>query len=932
MKPTSAGIAIPLVVSLFASRVIAAPVVGPALPIDTPVDAPYGGAQYFPSIAFDGTSYLVLWADHRNLGDASLYGARVDKSGIALEPRGLKIADNTPVGAEVAFGGGQYLACWTTASTVTCLRLDAGGKPLDSTPIALGAFLDVDGISVAWNGTVFLVVWGDRRSGDARIYGARVTKAGAVLDAGGFAVAASTKAERAPRAASDGKDFFVVWGDDRTSTSGPRAFGARVQGDGTVLDPQGLYLVPSADNQFYPVVCFDGGNYHVAWENTSGQASGANGMGGALVSPTGETAVAGIVLSATSTSSSLSIACNSSGSMTVWPGNAVRVDPAGKVLSSTGLAVPPSSLSDIQARVSSDGANFLLVWRNVTSGSFFVDAVVSAAGVATPAAGQKLLEASNTEQRPGLARGSSGYLAVWSDDRVGGKRGLYGIRLDDTGAAVGSVARLADTPDSSDAPLVAWNGTHYLVAWVTGNLLNMVRTDAQGKAVDAQPVLLANSVGDNSPGSSAQVVSDGSGFLAVWQDTRNSTYGPPPLSQRLINNDVFAARIADDGTVLDKSGILVAGGTAQQTNPAAVFDGSSYLVAWTDDQGLRGLRIDRSGAAVDATPVAISSTSQVRGPLAVAFAGGTYLVAWVGPTGPRGRHCSANLTPVDATDFALLADPSTAYVRGMAASWGGQSFLVAFTGTDDNGAATTGVRVGPTGGGMDQNGFAIEPAIPGAPWGQNAFPTEVGLASDGKGHWLVLSDRYDPAANAETVRVKARLVTDCTGSSCPQPPDGGVRPDASPGDAGAPDVLAPDANADSSKADAGAELPPRADAARPDAPANEVLADRPSGDDAASRPDAASADSPAERPAGDDSAGRPDAALADGPAERPSGDAAQDGKAPAPRASSGCGCTLYGGARGHLANGLGLAILALGLWVRRARRRPHCEGSSRDTL
>jgi hypothetical protein len=227
-------------------------------------------------------------------------------------------------------------------TSVAYARLDSSGKPLDAAPILLTqTATGIASPGVAWNGTEFLVVWEDWRANQSDVYGARVSKAGALLDTSSIGIATSTSAQRAPKVASDGSGFFVTWMDESVSSSLPRAFGARVGADGSVLDAQGSALSPSDHEQFYPVVCFDGSNYQVAWEDINLSDASKDGMRGALVSPAGTTVAADLVLSATSTDSSLASACRVGGSLVAWRGASTRVDATGHVLDPTGLLVPP---------------------------------------------------------------------------------------------------------------------------------------------------------------------------------------------------------------------------------------------------------------------------------------------------------------------------------------------------------------------------------------------------------------------------------------------------------------------------------------------------------------------------------------------------------------------------------------------------------------
>ena len=297
------------------------------------------GDQSLPAVAFDGTNYLVVWADERS-GSAHIYGSRVSTSGAVLDPSGFQIENGQDVfgnwSPAVAFGSTDFLVVWMDTShslfgdlygarvSSNGVVLDPNGIPILTTwrrqdrpalafdgqsflvaceaeglngfetvvvPVSpggqVGSYVRVEpgytgnAPGVAFGGDNYLVGWGDMRSGNSDIWGARVSSDWAVLDPNGIDISPAPGNQRAPALTFDGAHYLAAWEDART---GQDVFGARVGLDGAVLDPSGIGIAITEDIEAQPASAHDGTNSLVVWRRT---ASGGADVYGARLAPSG---------------------------------------------------------------------------------------------------------------------------------------------------------------------------------------------------------------------------------------------------------------------------------------------------------------------------------------------------------------------------------------------------------------------------------------------------------------------------------------------------------------------------------------------------------------------------------------------------------------------------------------------------------------------
>ena len=301
----------------------------------------YSNNQYRAAMAFNGTHHYVAWQDERDkhATGVNIYGARVSADGASSPDTTAQLVNNTSLGA--------------------------------------GSYLHLNGsVDVASNGTGFMVVWVQNRSGVRRVYG-RLRNADGSPATGALYLGSSlagAQTELAPKVASNGTDYLVVWSDDRTLTS--RVYAQRVTAAGTLLDGTGLIL-GSGSASFAPDVGSNGTNYAVAWRQTGIHAS------------------------------------------TISAAGAISAPATLEVSSATSVAIE------------SDGTDYLFAYE-VTTGDD-VAALRTTSALAPIGTRFFLTSAAARQGFPALAFDGSNYLAAWSQEDASNQYDFYARRITPTG-------------------------------------------------------------------------------------------------------------------------------------------------------------------------------------------------------------------------------------------------------------------------------------------------------------------------------------------------------------------------------------------------------------------------------------------------------------------------------------------------------------------
>lgn len=454
-----------------------------------------------------------------------------------------------------------------------------------------------------------------------------------------------------------------------------------------------------------------------------------------------------VAVSPAATQAAPSVASNGDAWLVVWSDSrsldvrGVRVSSSGAVLDPLGIDVSESADTDGAPIVASNGTDYLVAWTQTDIGSpdLYARRVGATGELTSP---PFVLAASAYSQfRPSIASNGTDYLVAWEDQRMGfAVADVYFARVSAAGTDLDPGGRvLAAAADRQGAPSVASVGADYFVVWEDHRGAS---ADVYGSGVTAGGVVRAASGIAISAGAADEttpsLASDGTGYFAVWADTRPGY------------NDVYGTRITASGTVVEATGVVVSNAMYDQLRPRVSSNGAGYLAVWDDFRdGIAfrpfSARISSAGAVLDASGVTIPIGTSAATGLTVGSDGVGYLVAWTsgGASGViRGLRFAGTGTVLDAS--ALLLSPDANRQSLPAVAWNGTEYFVAWT-DRRAGVDVYGTRVSRAGTVLDPAGIAISTAS-----GARRPPRSRRTA--------VTSSSYGPASRARTARGSVRRV------------------------------------------------------------------------------------------------------------------------------------------------------------------------------
>jgi MYXO-CTERM domain-containing protein len=574
--------------------------------------------QFFPAVASNGTDFFVAWEDQRNQATqwSDIYGTRVTAAGVVTAPNGIPISTTATSEWEPAVGsnGTDFIVVWAedhqgTGQDLYASRVSASGSVIDPDRFLVSnAASNQFRPAIAFNGDAFLLAWQDSRAGNTDIYAMRLDAAGATLDGGDFAVASTPNDEIQPAVASNASDFLVSWCDN-SSFGVYDVYASRVSAAGVVADPAGIALTVGPTHALLPSIASFGDDYLVAWHqyrNVSWDVLAA------IVTAAGTVAVNQITLARTAQEYEPAIASNGTTFLVTWTDGrthdssaydimGARLSASGTMLDPAGIAISRAQGDQKLSAVTSNGTDYLVAWqdqRNGTGVDVFASRV-TAAGVVADAAGLAVTVAAEDQTSIALASDGNDYLVAWQE--LHGALDIYASRVTATGivADPGGFV-VSNAYDHQRSVSVASTGSQYLVTWETNFGIYASRVSTAGAVLDPTGLPIAPY---DSAHRNPSVASNGTDYLVAWQRGYNNSH------------DIYATRVATDGTLLDPNPFEVAFATGEQTDAVVASDGADYLVMWQDARAnpysfdVYACRVSAAGSMWDPSGLAIATSS-----------------------------------------------------------------------------------------------------------------------------------------------------------------------------------------------------------------------------------------------------------------------------------------------------------------------------------
>ncbi|MEO0130213.1 MAG: hypothetical protein ABIK76_00760 [candidate division WOR-3 bacterium] len=531
-----------------------------------------------------------------------------------------------------AFDGENYLVVWEDWRRdidIYGARVSKNGVVIDLCGIPISTISGNQfAPAVAFDGENYLVVWEDYRfSFYGDIYGTFIDKNGIVLDTIGFPICEALNDQWFPVVSFDGENYLVVWEDWRNDNGD--IYGARITKDGTVLDPNGFPIYQGENIDVAPAIVFGNNYYLIAWTTWIGQDT--SDVYGILVNREGQVIHNRITICAENSfqySPALSFDGNNyfvcwtdhrNGDFSDIYGKRIKED--GTILDTFDICITKANSNQRLPAIAFDGMNYFIIWEDLRNGveTDIYGAIVNRNGLVIDSF--MLVSADGNQWLPKIIFDGNNYFAIWEDLRNNDISDIYGIKISGKNKLNLQEILITISANEQYQPAVIFDGENYLVVWEEEREgeknIYGIKIDEEGKQIWEKPIVVTAAFNNQIL---PKISFDGDNYLVVWEDYRNN------------NADIYGARITKEGILLDTIGIPISFGTKDEKNPCVSFDGDNYLVVWEDyrnnNADIYGARIDRNGRVLDVNGIPICTVKGNQLFPRISYGDNSYFVVW----------------------------------------------------------------------------------------------------------------------------------------------------------------------------------------------------------------------------------------------------------------------------------------------------------------
>jgi MYXO-CTERM domain-containing protein len=583
------------------------------------------GQQNSPQITSlgDGTSFLV-YSDWRSGVAAAVYGARLTAALQVLDPDGIALSSDvsSQLTPAVANNGSEYLAFWAgeNSSELTGQRIDSSGV------VFPGADLVVSGgagtkqePALSFQSGQYVLAWQDTRNGDPDIYATRLTVDGFPLDPAHLGIAVQPNAvAAAPSVASAASSHLILWQDTQGNKVGIHGATLTQAAVGAPVP----YQKGTSCGGASPALSSGALGYVIAWSapNCDGDVSVQLLDGtGAKQSNAGVVSVSGVM------ETEPALAAGTSNYLAAWQSHGggrynihVRsFNPFGAPLGTGSITLTQNFtffVENTDTAIGSANDQFMVAWTRRDGNSTTLqgahvanDGSIISSGLGFGAVGSSV---------PALASNGNDYLLVF-EQTSGETSDIYGQRLSLSGGSLSQPFAIAAGMGEETVPKVASDGSDYLLTYtdVTAGkaTVNALRLASDATILDSSALLVGDGV-EAAGGRGGALVAHGlNHYLVLWTGSDAS---------------LNARRLASDGSFLDATPLVAHQLQDTTRKTALTYDGTVFVISWNEaplapqpNYDIFARRLAADGSWLDTTPLTLNASAESETPSAIASNG-----------------------------------------------------------------------------------------------------------------------------------------------------------------------------------------------------------------------------------------------------------------------------------------------------------------------